>query len=455
MPQLWEKLSLYSCPKEPVQKVIERMVCAGWLWFNCVKAHPFLFEMDWGHGGGFGNVQMCAALRTLIFPFQLPGLRRYSLNIVGEDKLDACFYVPKNSLQNLRIVALSVLRSNAIKRQRVRYPRFENAPRLRMLELCLPFDRYHDLKNLHFPWNQLTHLVILDGLSLYGWRDIIRACPSLKRCYVVFEENAEPEGLDQDDSVDAKNQVLNPPKLEKLVDLTIACHRAIKSDTILDLQCPRLQELTLFSQHRYGGFSPTDQPSSFYRRTAPHLQVLALRQQAIPAFDVLRILRMMPHLVELEIDCPGNYDPILRELICLTPERKPVATPVLAPRLRTLRLVAVNHQGMPSKSTFSAAPLIQAVQSRWWAGADFDASEAPAIAYLDHVTIVHDANHAPVVDHVTRELQRLVQWGLELVTVLQKTAQHWPHMTKVNLALPRHGDEQFEEWRREVLRRGE
>ncbi|KAG6863304.1 hypothetical protein C0991_006896, partial [Blastosporella zonata] len=241
------------------------------------------------------------------------------------------------------------------------YPLLPHAPSLRMLSLRFPDLRVGVIPRLGAPWEQLTHICLHEEVSLLAWHIILRSAPRLQKCYAgLYLSDADNEDEDHDDVAR-----LSPVILSHLRELDLAVLSPFSGMAFKGLLCPNLTKLAVRGSSVNNCFIGIAQPLSFCMEVAHKLRHLELVRQNINARSVIAVLKMMPELVSLSLDCAGDHDALLR---ALTVKDNPTRI-ALVPRLKVLSLTLVGHGRLEEDAPrFSVPAFARVINSRWFWG---------------------------------------------------------------------------------------
>ncbi|KAJ7081355.1 hypothetical protein B0H15DRAFT_854861 [Mycena belliarum] len=388
-PRLWEELRIdLTWSTEPKLQLLK-------LWL--VHARPYMISLA-------AKCYTPSALRRVLeAPYQflqevLPVSRRFMDPLAGcrlmklylkvEPSAFLVFEYPRGRLpldvEDLRIELKNRFSAPATyPRHRLigPYDLFERCPSLRTFTLLSPTISMSFLPNFRLPWEQLTHLRVVElRLSLSAMQVLIR-CKNLVQCTIGSFENTYGNATDI-------TTILH------LTDLHLVFEDLQESitDSVLGiLTLPLLKRLIIQSHHPWGEWSRSAF-ASFRLRSALNLESLELRWTEMGAEDFLDLLRSLPSLKNLTAVLKSfPTATIFRTLTCSDDSRH-----VLLPNLKRLSFGLVN-----SERSQSLEPLIAMVQSR---RREERAGVLPIVARLEYLHLI-SYEDTPAIDRWWWELK--------------------------------------------------
>ncbi|KAF8075181.1 hypothetical protein FPV67DRAFT_1446126 [Lyophyllum atratum] len=210
--------------------------------------------------------------------------------------------------------------------------------------------------------------------------------PTAKCCVELFIDASEEGEIDDDEDA---AELLPPVTLDRLQDLAVAFLTPASPTVFTGLTCPSLISL--------------------------------LVQQQIHDNDVLRLLRITPHLVGLILECEGDHDELLNALIVPMPGKGDDA-PIIVPHLRLFKLSIITFQRAEANlPTFSAPPYVEAIRSRWLRDHESTMERSlPRGILTFRPTLTVDEYHEHVLQQVKMSLEPFQAQGLDLETLVKR-----------------------------------
>lgn len=212
---------------------------------------------------------------------------------------------------------------------------FFQAPALRRVIL----DFGHGRGLLQLPWRQLTHLIVLHGISSIHFYDLAEVCRVLEVLEVSIKS-------DDDDSPSILSTRPISSTLSHLQSLKITICDATNPSFFKPLNFPFLREFGLYS-HIYTSpqvftWNPIAPEHDHLYNQLCNLRTLKLGYQIIPSEMMLEMLHRMPFVEELALDVQvGSYADLIKGL---TYDPKSIEVLIL-PRLKVFHLY-VEIQGL-------------------------------------------------------------------------------------------------------------
>lgn len=280
-------------------------------------------------------------IMDIVIP-HLPRCRRLALR-VPYPLANSLFHIPAGSVESLEELYVELSAGQPSSKQMTA---FSIAPRLSRLNMHMWGG--FSYANLHFPWSQLTKLVLQRVITSPTAPHILAPCSSLEECTL------EIEGWND------SNQVI-PVGTANLPHLRTLSVGFRGSGLISQFFRPLiLSQLTwfhiLFHEIAPQGHWPQSEIMALLSRSCPPLQILELFWDNVTIEELVQVLRAVPSLLKLRVAIPELITPELFEMLSYS------ETSNLLPRLQALDMTT-DFVGFPLNPHETIVPLIK---SRWW-----------------------------------------------------------------------------------------